>query len=539
MRKRNAFLIIFVLISLFCNLFSTIINIPDDQPTIQQGINATTNGDTVLVQPGTYSENINFSGKNIVVVSLFITTSDIHYISNTIIDGDDNGSVITFENGENSTAVLNGFTIINGYAYSGGGINCISSNPSLKNLEIRENAAGLSLYAGGGGIFCSSSSPNLFNIVISNNSSNYSGGGIFCKDNSNPELINVMITNNSANNKGGGIFCNESNPSFVNVTISENSSNLGGGIFCFDNSNPTLINTILWNNSPQEIYFSQSNDPNSITISYSDIQDGEAGIVTNNNGIVYWLDGNIATDPLFIGNGNYNILEGSLCIDSGDPDLDNDGILWENDPDDQDPDGTRMDMGANYCYYYPVDFTTNGRFGYVDFSVSFTDLTEEYVFDFYWDFENDGVYDSNEQNPNHIYTQSGVYDIKLKIEKNIWGTCVDSLIKTNYIVVQESQLPAPQDLTININNDDVVLQWSSVPNANYYLIYSSLDPYGEYEFLEYTNNNTTYTHFGAASETDIMFYIVIGFEGTMEELNKYIEDNKKIMLKSQFRDLIK
>ena len=60
---------------------------------------------------------------------------------------------------------------------------------------------------------------------------------------------------------------------------------------------------------------------NSIIISYSDIQGGEAGIVTNNNGTVNWLAGNIDTDPLFVdaGNNNYYLLYTSPCIDAGDP----------------------------------------------------------------------------------------------------------------------------------------------------------------------------------------------------------------------------
>ena len=55
---------------------STIINIPADYPSIQQGIDAGNNGDTVLVQPGTYYENINFNGHNVTLASLFLTTGD-------------------------------------------------------------------------------------------------------------------------------------------------------------------------------------------------------------------------------------------------------------------------------------------------------------------------------------------------------------------------------------------------------------------------------------------------------------------------------
>jgi hypothetical protein len=45
------------------------IHVPADQPTIQKAINVAANGDTVLVAPGTYVENIDFSGKVITVVS--------------------------------------------------------------------------------------------------------------------------------------------------------------------------------------------------------------------------------------------------------------------------------------------------------------------------------------------------------------------------------------------------------------------------------------------------------------------------------------
>ena len=61
------------------------IDIPDDYNTIQAGIDASSDADTVLVQPGTYYENINFNGKNIVLGSLFITTQDTSYISKTVI----------------------------------------------------------------------------------------------------------------------------------------------------------------------------------------------------------------------------------------------------------------------------------------------------------------------------------------------------------------------------------------------------------------------------------------------------------------------
>ena len=78
---------------LFCVLFllgkagSTTIDVPGDEATIQEAIDSATLGDTVLVQPDTYMESINFKGKNIVVGSLFLTTGDTSYISQTVING--------------------------------------------------------------------------------------------------------------------------------------------------------------------------------------------------------------------------------------------------------------------------------------------------------------------------------------------------------------------------------------------------------------------------------------------------------------------
>ncbi len=234
---------------------ATIINVPGDQPTIQDGINVAVDGDTVLVQPGTYVENINYNGKNIVIGSLFLTTQDTTYISQTIIDGNYNGSVVTFESGENNNSILTGFTITNGYVSGnipynfGGGIYCYESNPSLENLSIMFNS--VSEYGGGGGIYCYGSSPSLENVTISNNSVyTFSvGGGLFCENYSSPNLTNVVIMSNSARD-GGGIFCYESNPSFMNVTLEFNTAiKSGGGIYCFNNSNLNLTNATIINNS--------------------------------------------------------------------------------------------------------------------------------------------------------------------------------------------------------------------------------------------------------------------------------------------------
>jgi len=184
--------------------------------SIQYGIDQSINGDTILVQPGTYEENINFNGKNIVVGSLTLTTGDTSYISQTIIDGNQAGSVVIFESNEDSTATLIGLTLTDGIGnpidvyYQGGGIYCTNSSPSLINLRIINNSISGSIGQGhGGGIYFNNSNSIVTNSTISNNTSNGDGGGIYCQGVGDIEISNVLIEGNTALwNSGAGIYSN-------------------------------------------------------------------------------------------------------------------------------------------------------------------------------------------------------------------------------------------------------------------------------------------------------------------------------------------
>src|SRR5688500_625344 len=93
-----------------------VLAVPAKFATIQTAIDSAVPGDTVLVAPGRYYENIRFKGKGIVVASQFSRTRDAADIERTIIDGSrpahpDTGTVVRFVNQEDSTAVLEGFTI--------------------------------------------------------------------------------------------------------------------------------------------------------------------------------------------------------------------------------------------------------------------------------------------------------------------------------------------------------------------------------------------------------------------------------------------
>ncbi len=290
--------------------------IPYDMPTIQDGINYAWNLDTVLVQPGTYVENLNFKGKNLVLMSsefvakkMLGMESEFSYQDySTIIDGGAAGRVFTFENFEDTRSVIAGLIIQNGYAEVGGGVRCYDTSAvTITHNIFRDNHTS----GGAGAIFA-----HTGNVIIKNN---------------------LIINNSSELSWGGGIYLLRSKGIIANNVIYGNSAVLGGGGIYVNAGTPSIYNNIIWNNTST----SGGNEIGWLdifpTITYSDIKGGWTGT------------GNIDLDPMFVdpANGDFGLMAGSPCIDAGDP----------NSP--LDPDGTVADMGA-YCYFDPSDTQESG-----------------------------------------------------------------------------------------------------------------------------------------------------------------------------------
>jgi len=296
-------------------LSSTTYYVPDDSFSIQEAINAATDGDEIIVGDGTYPEYIDFLGKK-------ITVRSENGPFRTTINGDpdldtEDPHIVNFWNSEGADSVLDGFTITNGNGVFGGGICCYASEPTISNCIITGNTAGI-----GGGIFLCDWTVGVAAATI----------------------INCLITDNESGDAGGGIYCGDTAPTIINCTISGNSADTtdgGGGIRSSVGASPTVFNTILWGNtaggSPDEISVSESS---LIDITYSDIQGGDPDYP----GSPYSGIGNILCDPAFVRrNGDYHLTGSSCCIDTGTdvgaPDYDIDGDIR--------PQGNGYDMGAD------------------------------------------------------------------------------------------------------------------------------------------------------------------------------------------------
>ncbi len=227
-----------------------IIHIPDDRETIQAGIDVAFSGDTVLVQPGDYIENIRFRDRDdIVLGSLFLITGDPEHIESTIIDGNSNGSsVISFGNNNRiESARIVGFSITGGLTDYGGGIyisgdRCVVT---LQHLIITQNAAEIN----GGGIHVTRDATATISSVVIENNEARQGGGISIFNDARVHISNSVIANNNSAWDAGGVKCSQHSESvMVNVKVINNESRYSAGIFVNENASLNFADGVIANN---------------------------------------------------------------------------------------------------------------------------------------------------------------------------------------------------------------------------------------------------------------------------------------------------
>ncbi|MFQ5653557.1 MAG: right-handed parallel beta-helix repeat-containing protein [Planctomycetota bacterium] len=173
----------------------TLIEVPGDYATIQEGIAAAQPGDTVSVGQGEYLENISFLGKAITVRSLAGPQE-------TIINGITQlTSAVRFDMQEGPDSVLEGFTITGGGDTRGGGIYCEGAGPTLRDLEIAGNGGA---YGGGLYVWDSPHAMVIENCTFSGNAASSFGGGMLVWGPGSVELDSCRFSGNSSNIAVGG-----------------------------------------------------------------------------------------------------------------------------------------------------------------------------------------------------------------------------------------------------------------------------------------------------------------------------------------------
>ena len=197
----------------------TVRNVPSQYPTIQSAIGASSNGDTVLVAPGTYKENIAFTGKSITV------TTDLTGPKATIDGGGLASTVTMIIPASAPQAVLSGFIIQNGSPGTsrqsfGGGI-VVSGNALIQQNQIQNNASC--------GIYVRSGTVLITNNLITGNA--YDGGsGSNCQAN------------------GYGIFVEQTtDPTSPVIQRNILDGNQFGGIMVANNASATILRNVIRN----------------------------------------------------------------------------------------------------------------------------------------------------------------------------------------------------------------------------------------------------------------------------------------------------
>jgi parallel beta-helix repeat protein len=264
------YLLVAIVLLLTSAFAQTTIHVPADVSTIQGAIQSAANGDTILVAPGTYSENINFLGKA-------ITVEGASAAATILQGGSAPGAVVKFTSGEGRNSVLSSFTIQGGVPATvpdAGGILIYRASPTIQNNIIQNNVGcGIggygssplitgNLIAGTTGLgeyeeYAVCRDPQGDNSLpnASNPAQGYpaNGSAILLAglpiDNQQAQIIGNTIRNNTAYDTARGIWLADAGAPLVeNNIIANNYSYFNGALAAWGNVAPAIIQNLVYDN---------------------------------------------------------------------------------------------------------------------------------------------------------------------------------------------------------------------------------------------------------------------------------------------------
>ena len=369
--------------------------------TISKAINRSSTGSEIWVAEGTYQEG------NTIVISLnkklyggFSGTesslAERKADHETIIDGQ-----ALYRCVENHGTIEN-FTIYNGKSEENGG--GVYNTATIGGCKINKCYG-----SNGGGIY--NEGGIVDRCILENNSAEY-GGGIFSYFNG--IVQNTLIHSNIANESGDGLY--NWTGSSINNTVYKNG--ITTGAIGIQNKSGAIINTISYGHS-KDIY-SEGADCN---IKYSCFKESQGD------------NGNIYADPNF-----FNILEETSIWDfhlvSGSPCI---GMAISEEAPQYDIENIERlsDQPTNIGAYERIspshvkaDFSADVTFSRTLIQIHFTDLSLGKISRYEWDFNSDGIIDSQEMNPVWMYQELGIYDVSLTVYND---TESDTITKEDFI----------------------------------------------------------------------------------------------------------
>ena len=315
-----------LLASLVTPAMSVVIHVPSDQPTIQEGVNAAGKGDTVLVAAGTYSGELNrdidFGGINTVLLAPYGPKS-------TIIDCLDSTRAFHLHSGEDTTSVIDGFTIYNGRSEGpGGGFLCDGASPAIRDCIFEGNWSA----KGGGAFACIASAPVFVDCIFFGNSSESGfpgeGGAFRCSDGASPSFRGCEFRANSSD-VGAALACTGASTCHImRCLFRGNAAGTGGAVACRGSSDVIIEHcTMTGNISPSGTCVSSEGGSTveatatimafgwkgaavlcwsggTATLVCCDVYSNEHGDWVGCIADQHGLNGNIRVDPLFCGMSN-------------------------------------------------------------------------------------------------------------------------------------------------------------------------------------------------------------------------------------------